>query len=260
MNMQAPEKFVEWMTGHTANDKKFGRKVFRYHPRSDEHSKKLCRLVLDDLIVACPLLYEHLTAGIVVAGINASMTFLNGKTKTLDLAIGTPVDAATPVLLVDPTVPIRLKHLRMGCEAKQCMTEHSKTKPRIFDELSSSHEIVHQGDRLAIAAGIVVVNFADQYASPTRQTSGDGPLIVSEHRQPDVTKSMVDHLNGLIMRSTIDGVGFDAFSTVVIDCDNTSLCKLHTNVPAPQPGDVHHYSTFINSISNAYVERFGQPL
>jgi hypothetical protein len=149
----APERFAAWMSGHTANDKKHGRRVYRYHPRSDEHSKVLCRMVLEDLLANCPLLAEQVSAGVVVGRVNAKHTFGNGKTKNLDLAIGTPGDQQ---ILDHP-----ISSLRVSIEAKQCMTEHSKTKPRLFDELSSSHQIIHYGDSSAIAAGIVVVNLAD---------------------------------------------------------------------------------------------------
>ena len=88
-NALAPELFALWTSGNIANDKKFGRRVFRYHPRSDEHSKMLCALVLRDLVNLCPLLAVHAKEGKVVAGINALYGFPNGKTKTLDLAIGT---------------------------------------------------------------------------------------------------------------------------------------------------------------------------
>jgi hypothetical protein len=74
----------------------------------------------------------------------------------------------------------------LSCESKAVMTEHGKTKPRIYDELDSSHEIVHQGDPDAIAAGITVVNIARTYVSPTRQKGGDP--IITKHRQPDVAQ------------------------------------------------------------------------
>jgi hypothetical protein len=137
------------------------------------------------------------------------------------------------------------------------MTEHSKTKPRIFDELSSSHEIVHQGQPDAIAAGIVVVNIAKTFASPLRQLSGEGPLIITNHKQPEVAESMVRHLRGLKMRDRVGEVGFDAFATIVVDCDNLGPATLHTKPPAPQPGDRDHYDTFLDRISRAYTERFG---
>jgi hypothetical protein len=257
--MAAPERFVEWMSGYTANDKKFGRTVFRYHPRSDEHSRMLCRFVLDDLIEACPVLAAQAATGKVVGGINAPFTFSNGKRKTLDLALGTHAIVPEHFEYTPPLSKGEIAVVRLSCEAKQCMTEHSKTKPRIFDELSSSHEIVHQGDTEAIAAGIVVVNISDEFASPTRQVSGEGELIISRHRQPDVTASMVTHLRGLLIRDAVGEVGFDALCTIVIDCDNTGRpCTLHTDPPAPQPGDRDHYDTFVARIAAAYTTRFSE--
>lgn len=100
----APDRFVDWMSGHTANDKKHGRTVYRYHPRSDEHSKTLCRMVLEDLLEACPPLREHVETRVVVGKINAALTFPSGKAKNLDLAVGTPADpipvSADPPLMV----------------------------------------------------------------------------------------------------------------------------------------------------------------
>jgi hypothetical protein len=255
--MAAPDRFVEWMSGHIANDNKFGRTVFRYHPRSDEHSKVLCRFILEDLIKACPELAKQIGEHVVVGGINVPFTFSNGKRKTLDLAVGTPGAVSESDLFPLTIGEGGIETVRIACEAKQCMTEHSKTKPRIFDELSSSHEIVHQGDTNAIAAGVVVVNISDEYASPTRQISGKGDLIITRHRQPAVTESMVAHLRGLKIRDAIGEVGFDAFCTIVIDCDNTGgPCTLHTRPPAPQPGDRDHYGTFLKRITEAYTERF----
>lgn len=253
----APERFVAWMSSHTANDKKHGRKLYRYHPRSDEHSKTLCRMVMDDLLDACPTLREHAKRRSVVAKINAGFTFRGGKVKNLDLAVGTPA-APVPVLVEhSPLVWGNIGALRISVEAKQCMTEHSKTKPRIFDELSSSHEIVHQGDSKAIAGGIVVVNLAERFASPLRQLK-EGELAFTSHRQPTVTDSMVRHLRGLKMRGQVGEVGFDAFATVVVNCDNVGECTLHTGAPAPQPGEPDHYLTFLQRISAAYAERYSE--
>ena len=150
-----------------------------------------------------------------------------------------------------PIVPGPLRELRVSCEAKQCMTEHGKTEPRIFDELSSSHEIVLQGDTRAIAAGVVVVNIAPRYASPTRQTTRRGPLVFTSHRQPEVTANMVGHLRGLKMRDDPGEVGFDAFATIVID--STTSGRAFTQVARPATGRPHHYATSIERISRAYA-------
>lgn len=253
----APERFVEWMSTHTATDKKHGRKVYRYHPRSDEHSKKLCQLVLDDLLRACPVLADHAKRRIIVGEINAKYVFANGKVKNLDLALGTPADPVVEPVRPTPIMSGRIASLRVSIEAKQCMTEHSKSKPRIFDELSSSHEIVHQGAAGAVAAGIVAINIASRFASPLRQKNKRGPLEFTEHRQPAVAESMVNHLRGLKMSDQSGDVGFDAFATIVINCDNVGNCTLHTDAPAPQAGDPDHYLTFLQRICAAYAARFG---
>jgi hypothetical protein len=89
-----------------------------------------------------------------------------------------------------------IKGVLIACEAKTVMTEHGKSKPRVYDELSSSHEIVHQGRQDAIAAGITVVNIAKTFVSPLRQESGGG-LHASEHKQPEAAGGMITHLRGL---------------------------------------------------------------
>lgn len=253
----APARFAEWTGSNIANDKKHGRNVYRYHPRSDEHPKQICRMVLTDLLAACPALTADAAARHVVGGINVGYTFSNGKTKNLDLAVGVPANPPEEPLGGAPILSGPLSELRISVEAKQCMTEHSKTKPRIFDELSSSHEIVHQGTPQAIAGGIVVVNIADRFASPLRQEA-TGPLSFTAHKQPKVTDSMVQHLRGLKTRETVNEVGFDAFATIVVNCDNVGGCLLHTEQPAPQLGDMDHYHTFVQRVSRAYQERWGE--
>ncbi len=51
--MEAPERFVSWLSGHEHRDPKY-RWVYRYHPRSDAHSIALCKLLLADIVDACP--------------------------------------------------------------------------------------------------------------------------------------------------------------------------------------------------------------
>ncbi|HJT56274.1 MAG TPA: hypothetical protein VJ761_07265, partial [Ktedonobacteraceae bacterium] len=138
---------------------------------------------------------------------------------------------------------------------KSVMTEHSKSKPRVFDELSSSHEIVHQGNQQAIATGITVVNIAETFISPLRQRVAESPYI-SQHNQPQAATNMIHHLRGLPIRSNIGEVGFDAYATFVVDCDNRSPAKLWIDPPAPQPGDKDYYETFIQRIGQFYTERF----
>ena len=252
--MEAPEQLVKWMTAHEHVDPKYGW-VYRYHSRSDAHSIALCGFVLNDLIEACPAIREQGRADKIVYGINARHTFPNGKKKTLDLAIGTPAGPGSPILFNEAIRAGTIDRVLIACEAKTVMTEHGKSQPRVFDELGSSHEIVHQGDRQAIAAGITVVNIAETFVSPLRQKGEE--LHVSKHKQPHAAERMVNHLRGLPIRDALDETGFDAYATVVVDCDNQGPVMLWTKPPSPQPGDRDHYEVFVKRIVDAFAERFG---
>jgi hypothetical protein len=150
--MGAPQGLAAWLTAHEHKDPVYGW-VYRYHSRSDAHSIALCTLILEDLLAACPTLREQAPADKVVYGINSKHTFPNGKKKTLDLAIGTTRAIKHPTRFAEIIYPGEIDRVFISCEAKTVMTEHGKSQPRVFDELGSSHEIVHQGDREAIAAG-----------------------------------------------------------------------------------------------------------
>jgi hypothetical protein len=251
----APEKYVAWMSAHTHRDRRFGY-VYRYHPRSDAHSVALCTFVWEDLLGTCPLLRAHAESGRVVCGINVPFTWPNtGKRKTLDLAIGPPAEEPVAGRLT-PILKVSLTQVSLACEAKSVMTEHGKSQPRVYDELSSSHEIVHQGDQRTIATGITIVNICDTFVSPLRQTRRRRPHI-SQHKQPSAAASMVQHLRGLPIREEPGQVGFDAYATIVVSCDNRGAAVLWTEAPAPQPGDKDHYGTFVERVSRFYPERFG---
>jgi hypothetical protein len=255
--VSAPQRFAAWLDKHQHVDRRFGH-VYRYHSRSDAHSIALCEEIIVDLLKSCQPLREQAALGLVVYGINYEYRFSSGKRKTLDLAIGTAVDPLPPA----GGAAIRqaaIHDLLISCEAKTVMTEHGKSKPRVYDELSSSHEIVHQGRPEAIATGVTVVNIAKCFVSPLRQKEGNA-LHVSEHKQPSAAAGMVKHLHALPVRDAVGTVGFDAYASIVIDCENlpkrpVSLC---TAPPAPQPGDHDHYDTFVERVSRFYAERFSK--
>jgi hypothetical protein len=251
--MSAPLRFTEWLTAHEHRDPVYGW-VYHYHSRSDAHSIALCGFVLEDLLAACPDLKRSARADKVVYGINARHTFPNGKKKTLDLAVGT-AKAVYDTCFANAIHIGDIDRVLISCEAKTVMTEHGKSQPRVFDELSSSHEIVHQADRKAIAAGITVVNIAKTFVSPLRQKSAE--LYVSKHKQPHAAERMVNHLRGLPIRHSTRATGFDAYATIVVDCDNQGPAMLWTKPPAPQPGDADHYDSFLTRITEAYTARFG---
>ena len=167
--MDAPQDFCDWLSSHEHPDPVYGW-LYRYHPRSDAHSIRYGKLV--------PAIW-----------LKRVIRFGNTRWRTRSSTTSMP-NISSPTGRKDARscdrdaegrfgrrpvgrrfVPARSTEFSIACEAKTCMTEHSKSQPRIFDELGSSHEIVHQGDRQAIAAGITVVNIAATFISPLRQKS-----------------------------------------------------------------------------------------
>jgi hypothetical protein len=258
---QAPQRFVDWLRGHTFVDRRgklpAGLRL-QYHSRSVAHSKKLCELILEDLVDTCLPIRQHAAAGRVVYGIDYTYTWPNGKSKKLDLAIGTPTG---PVSVPFGTGMARIigknaiARLLIACEAKTTATEHHKSQPRIYSELNDAHTIVHQGDRWAIAAGIEMVNIATTFISPLRQRP-DRPVVVTTHTQPAAAANIVEHLRKLPRRDRVDTVGLDALCTFVVELDNQGRVAPWTAPPAPQPGDLDHYDTFLHDICQAYERWF----
>jgi hypothetical protein len=253
--MAAPQKFADWLDKHTHHDPQYGY-IYKYHPRSDAHSIALCKFVLEDLLEKCGVLSDQAARRVIAYGINVRHIWPNKKRKTIDLAIGKPEQVSRKINIIPGVQRAEsFTGVFVSCEAKTVMTEHGKSEPRLFDELGSSHEIVHQGSADAIAAGITVINISDTFVSPLRQTQAETPHV-SRHRQPDVAKAMVEHLRGLQIRERIGEVGFDAYCSVLVDTDNVSYVRLWTAPPAPQPGERDHYDTFVQRIVAFYEQRF----
>jgi hypothetical protein len=209
----------------------------------------LAEFIWDDLLSRCPTIRHSHEAGALRHMVNYRHEWPNtAKTKTVDLAIGIANEEEGRA---DPS----LSRVLISCELKTVMTEHQKSQPRIFDELSSSHLIVHTGDQNAIAAGLTVVNIAPQFASPLRQRAG-APIQITHHKQPQVAEGMVTHLRGLKQRDDTEGTGFEAYSTFIINCDNLGPAHLWTGYPSPQPGEKDHYEVFLSRICEAYIGRF----
>jgi hypothetical protein len=254
----APARLAAWLAKHEHRDPRFGH-VYRYHPRSDVHSVALCDFIMEDLLAACPVLRQQAERGEIAYGVNVVHLWRRSQErKTIDLAIGRPPRMELPHPHSGRRIvrQAEIAEVLVSCEAKTVMTEHQKSQPRVYDELNSSHRIVHEGRRDAIAAGITVVNIATTFVSPLRNQRPDLPLHVTVHKQPQAADNMVKHLRGLPIRDSVDEEGFDAYCTVVVDCDNQSGCDLWSAVPAPQVGDRDHYQTFVERIARFYTQRF----
>ena len=86
---------TEPSTGNGSKPYAYGNS-WQYHSRSDRHSKVMCWGVTLDLMLACPLLREHVSTGKVSVGINHEMSdFRNKKKKNLDLVLCRSTESGT---------------------------------------------------------------------------------------------------------------------------------------------------------------------
>ena len=132
------------------------------------------------------------------------------------------------------------------------MTEHSKSQPRIFDELGSSHEIVHQGDRQAIAAGITVVNIAATFISPLLE---EQDFLDIKRKQPHAAERMIDHF-GAAFPSAIPLTPLASTLTRRLSLTATTearRCRNFTRAPSWRARSLRY---LIQRIADCYVRRF----
>jgi hypothetical protein len=259
--------------------------LWQYHPQSDRHSKIACWGVLFDLLQTSALLRSHVAAGKVHFGVNHKMQdFEHNKTKRLDLVLCRPGDDAParrparpvtlPSLADDLGIELTARQqaalgalpvitrapvgaVLVALEAKATMTEHTKAGPRLYDELNSSHQIVHASSNRALSVGFFMVNASYRFISPNRNRGLAQP-VVTVHRQPDAAEHSINVVKGLPRRSGFSGTGYDGLAIVVIDMfnDGKTPVMLVTGPPAPPPGDIFNYDAMLTRVANEYDAAF----
>lgn len=255
--------------------------------RSDHHSKVACWGILFDLLLTSRVLVDQFRGGRVAFGINHEMRdFRTGRKKNLDLVICTPgtakneraqldfralakdwkialdLDAQRALDALPPIRQAVVGEVHVALEAKACMTAHRKARPRLYDELSSSHLTIHGSSANAIAAGFVMVNVADEFISPGRNkwSLAEKPAEVTKHKQPADTLAVLEKIREIPRRASTQEAGFDALGFVVVDCrnDGKSPFKVVETPPAIGTGDVLHYDSMIRRTAKLYESRFPQ--
>jgi hypothetical protein len=259
---------------------------WQYHSRSDHHSKVACWGLLFDLLRHCALLREHASRGLVGYGLNHEMRdFRTGRKKNLDLVIcrprgERPVSGPPAPTFADQVFEIgvvlnsdakselaalpQLEELPVGAvhvalEAKACMTAFTKARPRLYDELNSSHVAIHGNSPHTIAVGLAMVNAAETFISPGLNDFNLSvqPARVSVHNQPKDAAGIVEKLRELPRRSRDGEEGYDVFAILLVECRNDgSPVTLVTAPPAPQAGDVDHYEMAVHRLSQLYEQKY----
>jgi hypothetical protein len=255
---------------------------WQYHSRSDLHSKVACWGVFFDMLRTSALLGDNAQAGKVIFGVNFEMRdFATGRKKNLDLVIARPsgdepkgqrtlADLAKQwgIVLNGPQeaelaeLPLITEGALAGSgvlvalEAKAAMTAHSKARPRLYDELNSSHLTVHGASNQALAVGLVMVNESDTFISPERQVD-NGRDVISEHMQPADAERIIRKVEEIPRRASSAHHGFDGLGIVVVRAANDGTpVQLVAHPPAPQPGEVFYYDDMLSRVANEYDTRF----
>lgn len=259
---------------------------WQYHSRSDRHSKVACWGVAFDLLANSALMQAHAVEGKIVLGVNHPMRdFATGRRKVLDLIVARPDGAVrrdaltlrelamqyeielTPREVDDlhslPDIPVApVGTVLVALEAKATMTEHTKSLPRLYDELNSSHLCVHGDSGHALAIAYVQVNSSDEFISPiinSAAIAAGQPPRVSFNRQPVSTQRVIEKVADLPRRANIRETGFDAIGVSVVELRNDgSPVHIVQGPPAPRPGESFHYDSMILRMANEYDTRFAR--
>jgi hypothetical protein len=256
---------------------------WQYNSQSDRHSQVGCWGVAFDLLNNSALLRQHAQDGKVVLGVNHSMRdFQTSRQKKLDLVIArsdnvslqkgvsfktlatrlglslTTGQQATLSALPDIQVG-RVSAVLVALEAKAAMTAHNKARPRLYDELNSSHQCVHGASSQALAIAYVQINASERFVSSVsnRFPKGVLPPVVNPHVQPKAVNSIIDKIRELPRRTGTAGNGFDGIGVTVLHLENDgSPISVVSSPPAPQPGDDFHYDAMIVRMAHEYDSRF----
>jgi len=284
--MDGPGIIARSMTATRISDK-FDNK-WQYHPQSDRHSKVACWAAFFDLLSTSALLRTHVTNGKVVFGVNHTMRdFKTRRKKDLDLVIARPGTQEPNPITRDNTLKSLAGHygvvltdaqaarldelpnakggpvgnVLVALEAKACMTKFTSSRPRLYDELNSSHLTIQGASAQAAAAALVMINVSPELISPSRNK------VNLEGRQPDImwfkqphgAASIVEKIAEIPRRSGPPQEGFDSIGIVMVHCRNDgSDITVVRDAPAPAPSDDFHYDQMIRRLGHIYDSWFQQ--
>jgi hypothetical protein len=247
--------------------------AWQYHSRGGRHSLTACWGVLFDLLANSSLLRQHVLDGKVVFGLDHQMhDYAANRAKNLDLVVARPDDAGwTPkrrarrfselpdlfdmeltdaqraalASLPDP-VEGAVGAVSLALEAKACMTAFAKSYPRLYDELNSSHAVIHGASNRALAVGLAIVNVADEFVSPVGGRN--------RHNQPRDALGAIQKVEQLPRRSGDEGAGYDGLGIILVDLRNDGSPVTLADAP-PVPAN-YRYDRMIVRIANEYDVRF----
>lgn len=260
---------------------------WQYHPRSDYHAKVSCFAVLLDFFLRSSLARAHAQQGKIAIGVNREiLNPATGQSRTIPFVIQrvNPREnlgktekkktfaqlAETYSVILDEETLIEMDSLPeilvsdssnapvlLALEVKACMTEHGKSKSRLFDELNSLHHVVHRSSASSMAAALVLLNSSDTFISPIRnpqKPKGTKGWEVTEH-PVGAAQKLAEHLTKIPLSSVNYPHGLDSFGMLFLDCKNDGSPVQVAATPKSVPHGFH-YSEFLVGLENSYAMRF----
>jgi hypothetical protein len=226
-----------------------------------------------DLLANSSLLRRHVIDGKVIFGLDHKMhDYAANRAKNLDLVVARPHDAgwstkrqprhfsdlpdafdmeltaAQRTLLDSLPDPIEgaVGAVHLALEAKACMTAFSKSYPRLYDELNSSHAVIHGASNRALAVGLAIINVATEFVSPVGKRN--------RHNQPQDALGAIAKVEQLPRRSGDEGAGYDGLAVVLVDVRNDGSPVTIAGQPSVPVN--YEYGRMIVRIANEYDVRF----
>jgi len=234
--------------------------------------------VLFDLLAKCDIFRRHAEEGLIGFGINHVM--VGPINKTLDLVVtrisphrpkerrthfGDLVSRFGIILdsedrkalrelppLLGETKNEDVSEVVIALEAKACMTEHSKSLPRLHAEILATGYLAKRAQPRCITVSYSLVNAAETFVTP----SGSGRI--NRHSQPEDAGKVIEMLGKAIpLARDAQGMGYDVIGATVLDCKNDgSAVTVLDREPAPPLNHYLRYERMIVNLCSEYRARF----
>ena len=179
--------------------------------------------------------------------------------QALEIGIALDAESAAELRALPTLHELPVGAVHVALEAKACMTQFIKAKPRLYDELNSSHAVIHGNSPHTIAAGLAMVNKATEFISPGRNDFdlSKRAAVVTQHVQPRHAAEVIEKLREIPRRSRDGEEGFDVFAIILVNCRNDgSPVFLESDAPAPQPGETDHYEMAVHRLAQLYEQKY----
>jgi len=246
------ERIVEWLNQHREWNYE---KDVPYHPRSDSHGGAQSRYFVADLLHVSDTIREAAESGELVYAEDYDVGDKRGLGWNVDLVMGPP-EGDIQMNVGDGMSESEPAELWFAADAKSIMTEHQKARRNRQRDINSFADIMHTHQPGAVTAGILLVNLAEQFDSPTRDAAD-----ITDH--PNVERIVEEIIDLFASIDRADGemsANLDEAACVIVEhsnlIDDVGETRLVTEPPAPQPGDQTHYRTVVREVASTIESRF----